>query len=292
MDMKHTQEEKVASFDEVKTVVENEERFKARIGAGSSSFASLRTANVLSEMWAVGSAARDGAAVAASASVASTFFAPTGIWAIATGATAMTPVGWVIGAAVATGGLSYGVGRLFRSYNGSRVDEIPKFLNSPIDVLGATLVDMVGALALKVASMDGNVDDREKAAIQSYFTEEWGISEDYALHAIDLLEENVRSVRLSEMTDELAEFARTNPDCDFTKIQAGLTEFLHEVAEADGQFDESEELAVEKIVSSFAATNSTAAATKRALYAPIEAATSATGWAATKLGLGKKPSDP
>ncbi|MCP4825624.1 MAG: hypothetical protein GY892_16150, partial [Shimia sp.] len=131
-----------------------------------------------------------------------------------------------------------------------------------------------------------------KAAIQSYFTEEWGISKDYALHAIDLLEENVRSVRLSEMTDELAEFARTNPDCDFTKIQAGLTEFLHEVAEADGQFDESEELAIEKIVSSFAATNSTAAVTKRALYAPIEAATSATGWAATKLGFGKKPSDP
>ncbi len=224
------------------------------------------------------------------ATAASSFFAPTGAWALITGAA--TPVGWVIGAAVATGGLGYGVSRLFRNYYGSRVDEIPKFLNSPIDVLGATLVDMVGTLALKVASMDGRVDDREKAAILSYFAEEWGISMDYALHAIDLLEENVRSVRLSQMTDELAEFARTNPDCDFTKIQAGLTEFLHEVAEADGQFDESEELAIEKIVASFAATNSTAATTKRALYAPIEAATSATGWAATKLGFGKKHSDP
>lgn len=290
--MEHTKEEQVASFDDVKMVVENEERFKARIGAGSSTYASLRTSNIVSELWNVGGIAGTGATVATSTTVASTFFAPTGAWALITGATAATPVGWVIGAAVATGGLGYGVSRLFRSYYGSRVDEIPKFLNSPIDVLGATLVDMVGALALKVASMDGSVDDREKAAIHSYFMEEWGISKDYALHAIDLLEENVRSVRLSEMTDELAEFARTNPDCDFTKIQAGLTEFLHEVAEADGQFDESEELAIEKIVYSFAATNSTAAATKRALYAPIEAATSATGWVATKLGFGKKPSDP
>ncbi|WP_245231190.1 TerB family tellurite resistance protein [Parasedimentitalea huanghaiensis] len=289
--MEHTKAEQIASFDGVNKVVENEERFKARIGAGSSTFSSLRTANVVSELWAVSSAARDGAAAAASAGVASTFFAPTGVWALITGASALTPVGWVIGAAVATGGLSYGVGRLFRSYQVSRVEEIPKFFNTPIDVLGATLVDMVGALALKVASMDGNVDDLEKSAIRSYFSEEWGISNDYALHAIELLEENVRSVRLSEMTEELAEFARTNPDCDFSKIQKGLTEFLHEVAEADGRIDESEELAIEKIVSSFAATNSTTAATKRVLYAPIEAVTSATGWAATKFGFGKKPTD-
>ena len=35
MDIEHTKEEQVASFDDVKMVVENEERFKARIGAGS-----------------------------------------------------------------------------------------------------------------------------------------------------------------------------------------------------------------------------------------------------------------
>ena len=147
---------------------------------------------------------------------------------------------------------------------------------------------MVGALALKVASMDGHVDEQEKACIQNYFADEWGISKDYAAHAVDLLAENVREVRLSEMTDELVEFARTNPDCDFYKFQKGLSEFLHEVAQADGHVDEREELAIEKIASSFAAANSTAAATKRALYAPVGAATSATGWAARKLGLGQK----
>ena len=94
-----TLEEQVKSFDEVRCVIANEEKFKLKLGIGRDAFASLKVAGVVGKIWDVGGAAGTGGTVAASGAVASTFFGTfwTGLgWTAA----ASTPVGWVIGAAV------------------------------------------------------------------------------------------------------------------------------------------------------------------------------------------------
>jgi uncharacterized tellurite resistance protein B-like protein len=280
-----TLEEQVHRFDGIQRVVANDEKFKARLGAGADTFTSLRVADLLNNAWGVGGAASSGAGIAAS------YLAPTGIAAllptsIASSLGLLTPVGWVVGAAAAAGGLYFGVNRLFRSYYGSRVEEIPRFLNSSIDVLGASFLDLVGSLAIKVAAIDDGVHDQERAVIREYFTDEWGFDPEYVHRALDLLEEKVDEQRISEMAGLLAEFARTNPDCDFAKIRAGLRELLTEISEADGSIDEREEMAIERIVGALDQEISTYRSVKRTIEAPVQGVRSAAGWASGKLRRG------
>lgn len=238
----------ITGFSEVKSVLANPEKFKIKLGIGSDAYTSLKAAKTVSQIWDIGGAAGTGASVAASTTVASTFFGT--FWSSVGLATAVTPIGWIVGAAVVSGGAYYGVIRLFKSYSGSRVEEVPKFLNTALDVLATSSFDLMGSLALKVASIDGHIASTELDAIHSYFVEEWGFDENYMRHALTVLSENIDRSRLSDMTKALADFATNNPDCNFDAVRNEIKNILTEVAEADGSLDEREEMAIERINSS------------------------------------------
>lgn len=238
----------IAGFSEVKTVLANPEKFKIKLGIGSDAYASLKAAKTVSQIWYIGGAAGAGAIVSKSTTVASTFFAT--FWSSVGLTTAVTPIGWIVGAAVVSGGAYYGVMRLFKFYSGSRVEEVPKFLNTALDVLATSLFDLMGGLALKVASIDGHIDSTELDTIRSYFVEEWGFDETYIRHALNVLSENIDRSRLSDMTKALADFATNNPDCNFDAVRNEIKSILTKVAEADGSLDEREEMAIERINSS------------------------------------------
>jgi uncharacterized tellurite resistance protein B-like protein len=256
-----TQEQQVHTFDDVMLVLANEERFKIKLGIGSEAFKSLKVGKLVGQLWDMGGAVGTGAGVAASGTVATTFFGT--FWTTIGVATAVTPIGWIVGAAVASGGAYYGVSRLFKSYAGSRVDEIPKFLNTGLDVLAATTLDLLGSLALKVAAIDGQIDASERSAMEEYFIEEWGYDPNYVAHALNVLQQNIDKSRLSEMASSLAEFSRQNPDYNFQAMQTELRKLLTEIAEADGHLDEREEMALERIEKALQQHSSLASSTRR-----------------------------
>lgn len=249
-----TVEEQIQSFNDVQCIVANEERFKVKLGAGLKGYTSLKTVDLFNQISSIGGAAKTGAGLASSSTVASTFF-PT-LFSNLGFASAATPVGWVIAAAVASGGVYYGASRLFKSYYGSRVDEVPKFLNTALDVLAASTLDLLGSLSLRVALIDGEIDPAELSSMTNYFVEEWGYDRNYVSHTLDILMQNADKTRLNEMTRSLAEFARANPDCDFVTIQSEIRKLLVEIAEADGEIDEREEMAIERIENALDAQNS------------------------------------
>ncbi|WP_347266697.1 TerB family tellurite resistance protein [Paracoccus sp. (in: a-proteobacteria)] len=241
-------------------VVADTTRFKIKLGIGEDAYASLKLKNVLQQMWDVKEAGAAGAAVASSSAVATTFFGGGGFLSVlGFGAAAATPVGWVIAAAVASGGAYYGATRLMSGYSESRVETIPKFINTPIDLLGATIFDLMAGLAVKVAEFSAPLDDAERAAIIGYFEEVWGISPDYARRALPLIEQQVRGLALKDMVRTLAEQQMDNPDCNPEAMKKGLRAFLEEIAHADGEMDEREELALEVIERELAAHLSTTA---------------------------------
>jgi hypothetical protein len=154
-----------SAFDDVDQVVAESLRFKAKLAIGENAYTSLRMVNRARELWDVVGAAGTGAAVAKSTLVASTFFAPTGLLgALGIGAAA-TPIGWVAFAALASGGACYGVYRWLGDSKGSRVIEIPKFLNTPLDTLGLALFDLIAPLALRLAAVDGEIESAERTAL-------------------------------------------------------------------------------------------------------------------------------
>ena len=243
--MTTAEEISILEFSEIRAVLSNSEKFKIKLGIGRDAYASLRLGKTASILWDVGGVAGTGASVAASSTVASTFFGT--LWTTIGIGTAATPVGWVVGAALVSGGAYYGVTRLFRSYSGSRINEIPKFLNTGLDVLATTILDLMGSLALKVAAIDGQIDPVELEAISEYFEKEWGYDRAYLDQALKLMEENIGKSRLSDMASELATFAKTNPDCNFDAMRGELRTLLIEIAEADGHLDEREDMAIERI---------------------------------------------
>ncbi len=243
----------LAAFAGVERVVADTLRFKRKLAIGEDAYASLRLGKAAARLWDVGGVAATGGALAASPVVASTFFASTGWMAsLGLGAVAVTPIGWVLAAAAVTGGAYYGVTRAIGAYSGSRVEVIPKFINTPIDQLGAALLDMMGALGLKVAMMDGVIDPAERAAMVEYFAQEWGFDRAYAAKALEMIEAGGLKQPIKEMTAGVARFVQGNPDCNAGAFCEQLIDLLREVAQADGVIDEREEMAIEAIGAVFA----------------------------------------
>lgn len=240
--------ETLKRFEGVTQVVADSLRFKRKLAIGEDAYQSLKIGRAIGRLWDVGLVSATGAGVAASSKVATTFFASTGVLAkIGLGAAATTPVGWIVAAAVVSGGAYFGVTRAIGRYSQSRVEVIPRFINSPIDQLGAALLDMMGALSLKVANIDGVIDAAEREAMCAYFVSEWGFDPDYVTQAIATLEENVLSHPIKSMGTEISAFIKKHPDCNFDAFKSELVMLLREIAEADGKLDEREELAIEAI---------------------------------------------
>ena len=241
----------IEQLKDVDCVVGNPNQFKIKLGIGEDAFSTLKLKKNLTSLWELKGAAVSGAALASSSVVASSVFASTAgpLSFIGIGAAAATPVGWVIGAAVLSSSAYYGVSKLVSGYENSRVASIPKFINTPIDLLGATIFDMLAGLALKITSLSGVVDDVERVAIIDYFSEEWGISPDYANRALPLIELNISGQRLKDMVKNLTEFQVNNPDCNPTVMAKDIKGFLEEIAYADGDYDEVEELAIDAVQS-------------------------------------------
>lgn len=237
------------TFDDagLERVVADPLRFKQQLRIGEDAFKLLRAKKQLYTLYETAGAAGTGAAIAGSSAVAGTFFAPTGLTAMLGLATAATPVGWIVAAAVVAGGGYYGASRWFSDKTGAFVDTIPKYINTPIDVLGAALIDLLGSLALRVAAIDGRIDPTERECILDHFVQDWGFDATYAARALDSLAPHADATRVKALAYDLAQFEAANPDCNAPAMQAELMRFLRELVAADGVLDEREELALDAI---------------------------------------------
>lgn len=228
------------SFDGVERVVAEPLRFKAKLAIGENAYASLRLINRTREVWDVLGAAGAGAAVAKSSLVASTFFAPTGLLGALGIGTAATPIGWVALAALASGGACYGVYRWLGNSKGSRVIEIPRFLNTPLDTLGLALFDLIAPLALRLAAVDGQIEPAERQALVTHLVDEWGLDAAFVAQAVAQIEPGVVQGSVQEMATELSTFLHANPDCNHAAIAADLGQFLRSLLEAGGPLTSAE----------------------------------------------------
>jgi uncharacterized tellurite resistance protein B-like protein len=237
------------AFDDagLEQVVADPLRFKQQLRIGEDAFKLLRAKKQLYTLYETAGAAGTGAAIAGSSAVAGTFFAPTGLTAMLGLATAATPVGWIVAAAVVAGGGYYGANRWFSDKTGAFVDTIPKYINTPIDVLGAALIDLLGSLALRLAAIDGRIDPSERECILEHFVQDWGFDPTYSARALDALAPHADATRVKKLAQDLAQFQAANPDCNAPAMQAELMRFLRELVAADGVLDEREELALEAI---------------------------------------------
>lgn len=227
--------------------------FKKELHIGPAAYRSLMIKRRVFELLRPLGAAGVGATVAGSSAVATAFF-PAGILGALGLATAATPIGWVIGTAVFSGAAWTVIARKLDSLSSNRVDEIPRFINTPLDLLAVSIFDLVGSLAVKLAVVDGEFHQRERIRIARYFVEAWGYDERFVSLTIDMVNES--DLEFSDLVENLVDFTRTNPDCNAPAISQNILAFLREVAEASGGVSESERRALLEAEKAFAAEKS------------------------------------
>ncbi|MGQ3054853.1 MAG: hypothetical protein ACT6S0_23945 [Roseateles sp.] len=218
------------AFDGVQRVVAEPLRFKAKLAIGENAYASLRMINRTREVWDVLGAAGAGAAIVKS-----------GVLGIGAAA---TPVGWVAFAALASGGACYGLYRWLGNTKGTRVIEIPRFLNTPLDTLGLALFDLIAPLALRLAAVDGGIEPAERAALVEHLVAEWGLDPTFVARAIAQIEPGIMDGSVEDMAAELSAFLHANPDCNHEAIAADLGQFLRKLLQAGGPLTAVEEEAL------------------------------------------------
>ncbi|WP_214646864.1 TerB family tellurite resistance protein [Ruegeria lacuscaerulensis] len=238
-----------AALNSADCVVADPLRFKARLEIGDKAYQTLTLRNAAFELWDVAGASAAGAGFAGSATVASTFFGTTatsilGFFGIAA---AVTPIGWIIAASVVSGGAYFGIIRLMKGLDSERVEVIPKFINTPLDVLAVGLFDLLAPLTLKIAAADGSITDDELDVIRSYFVDDWGYDEKFVNAALDVFRVKLDDLTLQQLTEGLRRFTLESKDCNHKKVREKVVALLNEIANADGQIHEMEELAIRHV---------------------------------------------
>ncbi len=242
-------------FEDIETIVAEPLNFKAKLAIGEDAYTSLKVKNAAYQAWEVAGVATTAVVVAKSSVVASTFFAPTGFLAAIGIGTAVTPIGWVIAAGVVTGGAWVGITRYLKKASASRVTVIPKFINTPLDVLALGLFDLLAPLALKVAEVEGRVGDGDRKLIADYFVREWGYDSRFVGEGIKYTESKIAEFSVRDLAKTLVEFTGANPDCNFKMMSEEILVFLRGIVEVDGKVDQRKEAEIDKIEAVFKSAN-------------------------------------
>ena len=245
-------EDRVKGFEGVETIVSAPLHFKAKLAIGEDAYTALRVKNAVVQVWDVAGVATTAAVVAKSSVVASTFFAPTGFLAALGIGTAVTPVGWVIAAGVVTGGAWYGITRHLKSAAANRVTVVPNFINTPLDVLALGLFDLLAPLSVKVAEVDGRLDESRRRLIREYFVREWGYDPKFVAAGTHYIESTLDELSIEQLAQTLAEFANENRDCNFKLMSREILGFLRNIIEVDGRLLQRDQQAIENIEAIFA----------------------------------------
>lgn len=111
--------------------------------------------------------------------------------------------------------------------------------------------DLIAPLALKVASIDGDIDDSERDAISSYFVKQWGYDPAFVSVGLEFVEQKLPDFSVKGLALSLAEFKKQNKDCNYKSMSREIVDFLQDIIEADGRIDEREEMAIEKVQAVF-----------------------------------------
>ena len=223
--------------------------FKEKLGIGDKAYAFVRARDKLTtfaESIGIGATA---STVAASHVVAGTFFAQQGILASLGLATAATPLGWVIGAGMATGAGYLALSSLFETSKDEHVIVTPKFINTPLDVIATAMIEMMLPVSLKVAKADGELSDHERRIIVHNYVNRWGYNKKFIARMIQEYEEHLDEISLSCVADSFNLYCKDNPDCDPASICIKYKEHLAEIATENGQIKPAEQAVLDQFVS-------------------------------------------
>lgn len=221
--------------------------FKAKLNIGEDAYSSLTATKNLQSAWnliGVGSSATGVAKTAWVASIIGTKAGPLAFLGLGNPVTAPLAVAAI---AIGSTAMYFGATRKWQKFSDDRVVTIPKFLNTPLDLLAANLLDFMARLSVKVASADGTITDEEKNAIEDYFIYEWGYDQAYLNCVLKEITRNIEHENIEDIVLPLRDLISQSKDCNADAISDDLLSFLEEVISSDNQITPAEQSCLSEI---------------------------------------------
>ena len=160
--------------------------------------------------------------------------------------TVAPPIGWMVFAGLNAAALSYGIQHFFKKAKKDGITEIPKFVNTPLDLLASSVVTLIAPVMVLIGKSDGNFCNQEREFIASYFESEWGISRNYVVRQINSLT-GMESKQVYDQLDRLLNEIESTGDVKRESVVSELVNVVKKLIEIDGEVHDLEISELRKI---------------------------------------------
>ena len=229
-------------FSDIPSVIDDDFKFKIKLEIGDGHFTYLKNAKNLADF---GESLLGGAGVGGVAAAA--WYSSLGIGGKLLAAVGLgsSPVGWVVGASVLGMAGIYGLkkakDKFIKKAEDELVTKVPKFLNTPLDLLGLSIATLMLPVSAKMAQADGNFCHMEKSQILKYFTDEWGYNSEFIEKLMQAQESKMESFSYKEYAKTLKSVCKKTSEFKLSQINEEILNFQREIILMDGEIHPNEE---------------------------------------------------
>lgn len=218
-------------------IIENELQFKRKLNIGDEAYSYLTNAKNLHDF--VGALVGGGAISAFSYLGWMGSLGVVSQLGLAIGVVA-TPIGLIALAGGVGAASAFAITKLRKQVDDSAYTKIPKFINTPLDVLAVNILEAIGPLAVKIALADGHFDQSEKKHIIKFLSSEWGYNKDFINAEINTFIERSFDYSYSTLREYLDDTFIENKEINVPNLKEHLIELAEEIVILDGVITEDE----------------------------------------------------
>ncbi len=225
-------------------IIDSPLQFKAKLNIGEEAYAYLSKADNFMDFSIKIAAGLGGSSLFTVAWLAS--LGPVAQLALSVGFIS-TPVGWIAGAGALSMVLAYGLMKAKGKSKDATTITIPKHLNTPLDLLGQTVLSLILPVTVKMALADGHFCENERKVLRDYLAHEWGFNRYFIDKAITEQESLIADFDYDHYRQLLIASTCADKEMKFDVIKVELLTILTEVMKADEHISPEEEKELEKL---------------------------------------------
>lgn len=213
-------------FEKTPNIIKDDLRFKYKLQISEDAYRNLKKTKVLKDILEVSIGAAGGGL-----GYAAFHYSSLGIFgklALGVSMTAFPLTGVLVaGGVTALGILSFK--NFLRTLEKKAIDKIPKFLNTPLDLIALGIVNIFMPPALRICHADGMSHHTEIQYIKNYFSEQWGYDDRFISEFLNLVESDLDRFDYKSYSERVRTILGAFREISHSKTMEELIYFLEQI---------------------------------------------------------------
>lgn len=143
------------------------------------------------------------------------------------------PIGWMAIAGIGASGLAYGARQVSKKADENTYTKVPKYIKTPIDVLGENLINLFLPICIKIALVDGEFVKKEKEVIVNYLSTQWGYNRNYIENKMQEHYKIVNNFKYSDVNKIIESITKETKGLERITINKEIENIIKELISAD-----------------------------------------------------------